>query len=142
IPISKIDIKIGDSSLPPAAGSVGSVGAASFANAVNDVCIKVTEELIAKSGKQFFAKPTAAQMMISEKLTAFQIRADAKPPAEADQYSAHSFNANFAEVWVNQSTGMVKIPRFTAVTGAGKILNPKTARSQIIGGCIWGIGMA
>lgn len=142
IPISKVDIKIGDSALPPAAGSVGSVGAASFANAVNEVCIKIADELIAKSGKQFFTKPTAAQMMISEKLTEFQTRADAKPPVGADQYSAHSFNANFAEVWVNQSTGIVKIPRFTAVTGAGKILNPKTARSQIIGGCIWGIGMA
>lgn len=142
IPISKITIKIGDSSLPPAAGSVGSVGAASFANAVNDVCIKIMDELMAKSGKQFIAQPTAAQIMISEKLTEFETRVDAKPPVDADQYSVHSFNANFAEVWVNGSTGMVKIPRFTAVTGAGKILNPKTARSQIIGGCIWGIGMA
>ncbi len=142
IPLNKIDIKIGDSALPPAAGSVGSVGAASFANAVNDGCIKITDELVAKSGKQFFAKPTAAQMMISEKITEFQTRADAKPPVEANQYSSNSFNANFAEVWVNQSTGMIKVPRFLQVTGAGKILNPKTARSQIIGGCIWGIGMA
>src|SRR5690606_19836773 len=39
-------------------------------------------------------------------------------------------------------TGMVKVSRVTAVTAAGKILNPKTARSQIIGGVIWGIGMA
>jgi xanthine dehydrogenase YagR molybdenum-binding subunit len=37
---------------------------------------------------------------------------------------------------------MIKVPRFLAVTGAGKILNPKTARSQIIGGVVWGIGMA
>jgi xanthine dehydrogenase YagR molybdenum-binding subunit len=43
---------------------------------------------------------------------------------------------------VNDATGMVKIPRFVAVTGAGRILNPKTSRSQIIGGVIWGIGMA
>jgi xanthine dehydrogenase YagR molybdenum-binding subunit len=54
----------------------------------------------------------------------------------------HSFNANFAEVWVNNSTGMIKIPKIVAVTAAGKILNPKTARSQIIGGVVWGIGMA
>ena len=142
LPMKQIDIKIGDSDLPPAAGSVGSVGAASFANAVNDACIKITDELIAKSGKQFFARPTAAQMMISENIAAFETRADAKPPADADNYSSHSFNANFAEVWVNKSTGMVKVPRFLAVTGAGKILNPKTARSQIIGGNVWGIGMA
>ncbi len=142
VPISKITVKIGDSALPPAAGSVGSVGAASFANAVNDACTKITDELIAQSGKTFAVRPTAAKLMVSENISAFQTRADAKAPADADQYSIHSFNANFAEVWVNKYTGMVKIPRFLAVTGAGKIINPKTARSQIIGGCVWGIGMA
>ncbi|RZM27832.1 MAG: xanthine dehydrogenase family protein molybdopterin-binding subunit, partial [Pedobacter sp.] len=75
-------------------------------------------------------------------IAAYQTRADAKAPKEAEQYSAHSFNANFAEVRVDATTGMVKVTRFLAVTGAGKILNPKTARSQIIGGNIWGIGMA
>ncbi len=142
LPVKKINVKIGDSSLPPAAGSVGSVGAASFANAVNDACIKITKELVEKSGKQFLVPPTAAQLMVSEKITTFQTRVDAKAPTDADKYSVHSFNANFAEVWVNNSTGMIKIPRFLAVTGAGKILNPKTARSQIIGGVVWGIGMA
>ena len=142
LPINKVGVKIGDSSLPPAAGSVGSVGAASFANAVNDGCEKITDELIAKSGKQFFVRPTAAQMMVSENLIEFQTRVDAKPPANANDYSVHSFNANFAEVWVNAATGMIRVPRFVAVTGAGRILNPKTARSQIIGGVIWGIGMA
>ena len=51
LPMSKIGVRIGDSTLPPAAGSVGSVGAASFANAVADACEKITDELIAKSGK-------------------------------------------------------------------------------------------
>ena len=142
IPINKIKISIGDSDLPPAAGSVGSVGATSFANAVNDACTKITDELIAKSGKQFFVRPTAHQLMMSENLSAFETRVDAKPLDDADQFSSHSFNANFAEVWVNKYTGMVKVARFLAVTGAGKILNPKTARSQIIGGNVWGIGMA
>jgi xanthine dehydrogenase YagR molybdenum-binding subunit len=121
---------------------VGSVGAASFANAVNDACIKITQELVEKSGKQFFVPPTAAELMISEKIAAFQTRVDAKAPTDADKYSVHSFNANFAEVWVNNSTGMIKVARLLAVTGAGKILNPKTARSQIIGGIVWGVGMA
>ena len=142
LPIEKVGVKIGDSNLPPAAGSVGSVGAASFANAVFEGCVKITDELIRKSGKQFFVRPTAAQMMISENLTAFETRVDAKPPANANDYSTHSFNANFAEVWVDELTGMVRVPRFVAVTAAGKILNPKTSRSQIIGGVIWGIGMA
>ncbi|UKT64682.1 xanthine dehydrogenase family protein molybdopterin-binding subunit [Pedobacter mucosus] len=142
LPVNQVNIKLGDSDLPPAAGSVGSVGASSFANAVNDACIKITDELLTKSGKQFFVRPTAAQLMISENVADFQTRSDSKAPAEAEKYSSHSFNANFAEVRVNSITGMVKVTRFLAVTGAGKILNPKTARSQIIGGNVWGIGMA
>lgn len=140
--VQNVHVKIGDSDLPPAAGAVGSVGAASYANAVNDACEKITQELLTKSGKQFFVRPTAAQLMVSEKLTDYQTRVDSKPPEQAEEYSAHSFNANFAEVAVNKSTGMVRVNRFLAVTGAGKILNPKTARSQIIGGNVWGIGMA
>ena len=142
LPLKQVHVLLGDSDLPPAAGSVGSVGAASYANAVNDACEKITDELLAKSGKQFFVRPTAAELMISESTDTFQTRMDSKPPETADDYSAHSFNANFAEVWVSRSTGMVKVKRFLAVTGAGKILNPKTARSQIIGGNVWGIGMA
>jgi xanthine dehydrogenase YagR molybdenum-binding subunit len=142
IPFDKIEIRIGDSSLPPAAGSVGSVGASSFSNAVNDACVKITDELLAKSGKQFFKRPTARELMISENINMQETRSDSKPSPEAAKYSTHSFNANFAEVHVNVYTGMVRVHRFLAVTGAGKILNPKTARSQIIGGNIWGIGMA
>ncbi len=142
LPMNKITVKLGDSDLPPAAGSVGSVGATSYANVVNDACIKITNDLIARSGKQYFTRPTASQLMISEKVSDYQVRVDSKAPDNADDYSSHSFNANFAEVRVNISTGMVHVSRFLAVTGAGKVLNPKTARSQIIGGNIWGIGMA
>ncbi|CCH02687.1 xanthine dehydrogenase YagR molybdenum-binding subunit [Fibrella aestuarina BUZ 2] len=142
IPIQHVKVLIGDSNLPPAAGAVGSVGASSYANAVNEACQKITSELVLRSGKQFFAPPTAMQLMLAEKITEYQTRVDTKPMEEAEQYSAHSFNANFAEVAVNASTGMVRVTRFLAVTGAGTILNPKTARSQIIGGNIWGIGMA
>ncbi|MFD1142375.1 xanthine dehydrogenase family protein molybdopterin-binding subunit [Larkinella insperata] len=142
VPLQRITVKIGDSSLPPAAGAVGSVGAASYANAVHDACTKITDELITRSGKQFLVRPNAAQLMVSENITDFQTRVDSKPPENVEDYSCHSFNANFAEVWVDKATGMVRVPRFLAVTGAGTILNPKTARSQIIGGCVWGIGMA
>jgi xanthine dehydrogenase YagR molybdenum-binding subunit len=142
LPIGQVRIKIGDSDLPPAAGSVGSVGATSYANAVNDACVKITDELITKSEKQFSVRPTAAQLMGSEQINAFQTRADARAPAGASAYSSHSFNANFAEVWVSRSTGMATVKRFLSVTAAGKILNLKTARSQIIGGNAWGIGMA
>lgn len=142
LPLNKVGVKLGDSSLPPAAGSVGSIGAASFSNAVSEVCIQAKNELQAKSNRQWFAAPTIAQLMEAANLTEYQTRVDTKPTGEADKYSCHAFNANFAEVWVNEMTGMVRVHRHVAVTGAGKILNAKTARSQVIGGVVWGIGMA
>lgn len=142
LPIQKIGIKIGDSALPPAAGSVGSIGAASFSNAVSEACLQARSELLAKSNRQYVKAPTIFELMDAARLSEFETRVDAKPPADAAKYSSHSFNANFAEVWVNEITGMVKVHRIVAVTGAGRILNPKTSRSQIIGGCVWGIGMA
>ena len=75
-------------------------------------------------------------------LKEFQTRVDAKPLPEAEKYASHSFNANFAEVWVNNSTGMVRVKKIVAANAAGRILNPKTADSQVIGGCIWGVGQA
>lgn len=142
LPIGKVGIKIGDSSLPPAAGSVGSVGASSFANAVYEGCLKAMQELQAQSNRQWFAAPTVFQLMEAANLNEFQTRVDAKPLPEAEKYASHSFNANFAEVWVNDSTGMVRVKRIVAAHGAGRILNPKTANSQVIGGSIWGIGQA
>jgi xanthine dehydrogenase YagR molybdenum-binding subunit len=142
IPVGKVGIKIGDSALPPAAGSVGSVGASSFANAVYEGCLKAMNELQAKSNRQWFAAPTVHQLMEAANLTAFETRVDAKPLPEAQNYSSHSFNANFAEVWVNDATGMVRVRRIVAANAAGRILNPKTADSQVIGGAIWGIGQA
>lgn len=142
LPLGKIGVRIGDSTLPPAAGSVGSVGAASFSNAVSEACLQALTELQAKTTREWVRKPTISELMEAADLTEFQTRADAKPPQDASKYSSHAFNANFAEVWVNEISGMIRIPRLVAVTGAGRILNAKTARSQIIGGCVWGIGMA
>ncbi len=142
VPLNKVGVKIGDSNLPPAAGSVGSVGAASFSNAVFECCQNVLTELQAKTNVDWFAKPTVLQLMQAAKLNKFQTRTDTKPLEEAQNYTSHAFGANFAEVWVSESTGMVKVKRFVSATGAGRILNPKTAESQMHGGVIWGIGQA
>jgi xanthine dehydrogenase YagR molybdenum-binding subunit len=142
LPMTNIAVKLGDSNLPPAAGSVGSRGASSFSNAVFEGCEKVKTELRTKSGQEWIKEPTVSELMAAANVNEFQTRADAKPSEEVSKYSCHSFNANFAEVWVNEETGAIKVHRIVAVNGAGRILNPKTARSQIIGGCVWGIGQA
>jgi xanthine dehydrogenase YagR molybdenum-binding subunit len=69
-------------------------------------------------------------------------KADAKPGDETQRYSMHSFGAVFVEVRVDEALRTVRIARALATYGAGRVLNPKTARSQMMGGIIFGIGMA
>ncbi len=70
----------------------------------------------------------------------------AQPDAELDsnkeKYSFHSFGAQFAEVIVDEDLGTVRVSRFTSVQDIGRVLNEKTARSQIIGGVVYGLGQA
>jgi xanthine dehydrogenase YagR molybdenum-binding subunit len=60
----------------------------------------------------------------------------------AQAYSMHSFGAVFTEVHVDPDLGIVRVARVVGVYGVGNRLNAKTARSQLIGGIVWGIGMA
>jgi xanthine dehydrogenase YagR molybdenum-binding subunit len=62
--------------------------------------------------------------------------------SEAQQFSMHAFGAQFAEVRVNEDTGEVRVPRLLGVFAAGRIINSKTARSQLLGGMTWGLSMA
>jgi xanthine dehydrogenase YagR molybdenum-binding subunit len=71
-----------------------------------------------------------------------ETRAEAAPGGEREQYSMHSFGAVFAEARVDQALGIVRVPRITAVYGVGTVLNAKLARSQMLGGIVWGVGMA
>jgi xanthine dehydrogenase YagR molybdenum-binding subunit len=61
---------------------------------------------------------------------------------EARQFSMHAFGAQFAEVHVNMDTGEVRVPRLLGVFAAGRIINPKTARSQLLGGMTMGLSIA
>jgi xanthine dehydrogenase YagR molybdenum-binding subunit len=71
-----------------------------------------------------------------------EARADSAPGAERQQYSMHSFGAVFVEARVDRELGEIRIPRVVGVYGAGRILNAKTAHSQLVGGVVWGLGMA
>jgi xanthine dehydrogenase YagR molybdenum-binding subunit len=64
------------------------------------------------------------------------------PSKERDNYSMHSFGAVFVEVRVDEELGRVRVTRVVGAWAGGKILNAKTARSQLIGGVVWSIGMA
>jgi xanthine dehydrogenase YagR molybdenum-binding subunit len=61
---------------------------------------------------------------------------------DAGKYSAHSYGAQFVEVRVDVDSGEVRVPRMVGVFSCGRIVNPRTARSQLMGGMVWGMSMA
>ncbi len=67
---------------------------------------------------------------------------EAQPGAEKDEYSMYAFGAQFAEVRVDADLGQARVTRMVGAFAAGRILNEKTARSQFMGGMVWGISMA
>jgi xanthine dehydrogenase YagR molybdenum-binding subunit len=66
----------------------------------------------------------------------------AKPGDEKKQFSMHAFGAHFVEVHVDPDLGEVRVARYVGAFAAGRVLNAKTARSQMIGGIVFGLGMA
>jgi len=118
VPISQVECRIGDSRFPPAPVAGGSQSTASVMPAVQAACLKLRE-----SGGEM-------------------AEADAAPGDEQGRYSFQSFGAQFAEVRVDEAIGRVRVSRFLGVFDCGKILNPKTARSQMLGGIVFGIGQA
>jgi xanthine dehydrogenase YagR molybdenum-binding subunit len=85
---------------------------------------------------------TYAALMARQGKEEVEAEADAKPGEEQKRFSMYAFGAQFAEVHVDADLGQVRVSRMVGAFAAGKILNPKTARSQLMGGMIWGLGMA
>jgi xanthine dehydrogenase YagR molybdenum-binding subunit len=129
VPPERVELAIGDSSLPQAGLAGGSAGTASWGWAVFDAASALRTRLHEEYGGIVPAEGLRAR-------GAF----DTNP--EAQQFSMHAFGAQFAEVRVNVDTGEVRVPRLLGVFAAGRIINPKTARSQLLGGMTWGLSMA
>jgi xanthine dehydrogenase YagR molybdenum-binding subunit len=121
MPVDRVTVLMGDTNYPPTDGSGGSFGAATAGAAVLAACRKLNAGLAAGL--------TEAEGSVT--------------PAELSASYAHAgFGAHFAEAAVHRDTGEVRVRRMLGVFAAGRILNPKTARSQMIGGMTWGIGSA
>jgi len=123
LPVDRVRCVLGDSALPPAPVSGGSSTAASVGAAVLEAAERLRAQLVSDDGTR------AAQ-------------ADHDPAAIKDEFSAHSFGAHFVEVRVDPALGTVRVTRVVSAMDVGRVLNPRTAASQIRGGVVWGIGMA
>lgn len=142
IPVESVNVELGDSDFPITPGSGGSWGAASYSNGVRAACENVISELKKKKNISETEDFSVFELLKQNNLKSFEAKGTAEPSEEFKKHSVFSFGANFTEVWVDKDTGMFKIKRMVNVGSAGKILNPKTAYGQIIGGLTMGAGMA
>lgn len=141
IPVEQVSVELGDSNFPVTPGSGGSWGAASYCNGARAACENAIKELKEKLNVTMNQKIPLGDLLKRNKLEKFETMGTAEPSEEFEKYSVFSFGANFCEVWVDKDTGMYNIKRMVNVASAGKILNPKTAYGQIIGGLTMGVGM-
>jgi xanthine dehydrogenase YagR molybdenum-binding subunit len=164
LPMEKIRAELGDSALPPAPTSGGSTSVCSVTPAVQKAAESVKKKLIQVSIKD---KKSPFFGMRCEELTyregqligggksvdfgsllssmgrgSVEATESASAGEEEEKYAFHSFGAQFCELKVHRWTGEVRLQRITSVVDIGTVINQKTARSQIIGGVVFGIGMA
>ncbi|WP_407726406.1 xanthine dehydrogenase family protein molybdopterin-binding subunit [Rhodococcoides fascians] len=118
-----VTLQLGDSALPKAPGAGGSSGTSSWGWAVTKVCTALRDQGPLQPGNS--------------------AEADTTDDVEAQKELARmAFGAQFAEVAVDVDTGEVRVRRMLGVFGIGKVMNPRLARSQLIGGMTFGLGMA
>jgi len=166
--MEEVTARIGDSSLPTSPIEGGSWTAASAGSAVQAACYAVRETLF-KYARQMENSPLAnadldhvvfggGRLSLRNDPSRFVSFADAMRAGGVDRieqeettapdkgnmakFAPYTHAAVFAEVRVDEELGVVRVTRVVDAIAAGRIINPKTARSQIIGGVVFGIGMA
>ena len=152
VPLEKVVVRMGDSSFPVSCGSGGQWGGNNSTAGVYAACMKLREAVAQKAGLN------ASDAVFADG----QVRSGSRsiPLAEAagdrglvaedfieygdldKRFQQSTFGAHFVEVGIDAATGETRVRRMLAVCAAGRILNPKTARSQVIGAMTMGVGAA
>ena len=152
LPLEKVTVRLGDSSFPVSSGSGGQWGGNSSTSGVYAACIKL-REAIALQAKFNINDAEFSDGKISSGSQSILladlagrgglVAEDAIEFGHLDKrYKQSTFGAHFVEVGVDSATGEIRVRRMLAVCAAGRILNPKTARSQVIGAMTMGVGAA
>jgi xanthine dehydrogenase YagR molybdenum-binding subunit len=167
LPVERVHVDLGDSDLPKAPTSGGSATAASVGSAVylaareaRDLLVRRAIEdpdspLHARSPEQVAVEngrlcvvgnPAQGEpvttLLARQGGAPVEARVDARPGDAGQRFAMHEFGAHFAEVHVDPTSGEVRVARWVGAFGIGRVLNAKTARSQLVGGINFGIGMA
>jgi xanthine dehydrogenase YagR molybdenum-binding subunit len=166
LPIDNVSVKLGDSSLPSSPVEGGSWMAASVSHAIKNAADAVRKDLLALAKKMPDSPLKGVKLdnvtLADGKIVSRQDASRAVSIADAmrqgkvdrieqeksttfkkdDRHARNAHSAVFAEVKIDEQLGVIRVTRLVTAVAAGRILNPKTAASQIMGSMIWGIGMA
>ncbi len=165
LPVARVRFVLGDTTLPTAPNTGGSVTTATVGPAVQQACrnalralkqlaardaqsplFGAAEEVIeARAGRlQLIAAPAQGEeygaILHRAGLPTLAAEGHAQPGPEKEQYAFYSFGAVFAQVLVDEDTGVIRVARLCGVYDVGRVMNPRTARSQLLGGMTMGLG--
>ncbi|WP_257450372.1 xanthine dehydrogenase family protein molybdopterin-binding subunit [Archangium lipolyticum] len=168
VPVEDVTFSLGDSHLPTAPVEGGSWTVSSVGSAVKQACEKVRARVF-ELARKVEGSPLAKASLEEVTFAGGRIHLSAEPSrsvsftdamrhggvlsideealaipnlAKQNQYTRCAHSAVFVEVKVDEELGTVKVTRVVSAIAGGRVLNPKTARSQILGGVVWGLGMA
>lgn len=164
VALENVTFVLGDSSLPTAPLQGGSFTVSSVGTAVQQACEALRGKLLnaAREINPGFASATVEQLTVDGGYMRFgeqqlaladivravpgqqlEVQVDAEPDEEKRKpYATATHSAVFVEVQVDEDLGSVRVTRVVSAVAAGRVVNPKLARSQIFGGVVWGVGMA
>ena len=152
VTLNKVVVRLGDSDFPVSAGSGGQWGGNSSTAGVYAACVRLRQAIAGKLGfdekEARFSDGQVSQGERSVPLAAAAYHGDVVAEDHMEygdldkKFQQSTFGAHFVEVGVDSDTGEVRVRRMLAVCAAGRILNPKAARSQVIGAMTMGVGTA
>jgi xanthine dehydrogenase YagR molybdenum-binding subunit len=152
VPMDKVIVLLGDSSFPASSGSGGQWGGNSSTAGVYAACMALRERVAQKLGFNWTdvvfedGKVKSGNRSVSLSEAAGDAGLSAEDSIEfgdlTKTYAQATFGAHFVEVGVDSATGEIRVRRMSGAFAAGRILNPKSARSQVIGAMTMGVGAA
>jgi xanthine dehydrogenase YagR molybdenum-binding subunit len=167
LPLERVRFELGDTAFPETPVSGGSATASSTGSAVKRAGVELSarlrdmaladprsplhgapkEAIELESGELFVRsdpkrRDSYASIVARSGLPEVAVRAETKEKEGREAFSHHGFGAHFVEVRVDEELGQVRVARWVGAFAVGRILNAKTARSQLLGGIVWGMGMA
>lgn len=167
LPLEKVTFRLGDSTLPKAPLEGGSFTVSSVGSAVKQACETLQQQLldqakeedqspfsnleltdvVFENGEICIKAAPAERIKITDLLkkggtASMEASASASPKKERDDYTTATHSAVFVEVKVDEDFGTIQVSRMVSAIAAGRVLSLKPGRNQILGGMVWGIGMA